>query len=93
VQQAQLLNFDLEENNLSQYKGNANLAYSTIRSFSEEKKGWYSILMGTVLLVNKKPTEKELSLVSRILDQSGISKEEFNNTNIKAQVFMKNLKF
>jgi len=93
MQQAKLLNLNLEGKAMAIYQEkNADYAYSIIKRIPEEKKGWYSVLLGSILGIGGKPTEKELTLIARIVEQCGISEKDFHDVNTKTQALMKNIK-
>lgn len=90
ISQYEVLNFNIDNPVMSVYQSKkADYAYSIIKTFSDSQKGWYSVVLGTILLVNgSQPTEDELTLVYRIASQCGISEEEFDRNNTNAQQFM-----
>lgn len=92
INQSKILNFSIENPEMSIYQTlKADYAYSIIKTFSNSQKGWYSVVLGTILLVNgKNPTEDELTLVYHIASQCGISEDEFDRNNTNAQQIMNN---
>ena len=92
INQSKILNFSIENPEMSIYQTlKADYAYSIIKTFSNFQKGWYSVVLGTILLVNgKNPTEDELTLAYHIASQCGISEDEFDRNNTNAQQIMNN---
>ena len=92
INQSKILNFSIENPEMSIYQTlKADYAYSIIKTFSNSQKGWYSVVLGTILLVNgKNPTEDELTLAYHIASQCGISEDEFDRNNTNAQQIMNN---
>jgi hypothetical protein len=93
INQYEVLNFNLDNPVMSVYQAKkADYAYSIINKFSDSQKGWYSIVLGTILLVNgTKPEDDEITLVYHIASQCGISKDEFDRNNKNAQQFMNSI--
>lgn len=88
--QAEVLNLDLEGKAMTVYQNkNADFAYSIIKNFPDVEKGWYSVLIGSMLGVSGKPTENEIKLITRILEQCGISEDDFHDINTKTQALIK----
>lgn len=92
INQTKILNFNFENPVMSVYKTKkSDYAYSIIKRYSDSQKGWYSVVLGTILLVNgKEPTEDEFTLVYFIASQCGINEDEFDEYNTNAQLFMNN---
>lgn len=92
INQSKILNFSLENPVMSVYQTKkADYAYSIIKTFSDSQKGWYSVVLGTILLVNgTNPTDDELTLVYHMASQCGISEVEFDRNNTNAQKIMNN---
>lgn len=90
INQYEVLNFNLDNPVMSVYQAKkADYAYSIINTFSDAQKGWYSIVLGTILLVNgTKPEDDEITLVYHIASQCGISKDQFDRNNKNAQQLM-----
>lgn len=83
------LGFNLEDNpelNVYQSK-NADYAYSILKSFNPNQKLIFSVYLGHILKLES-PTENEIRLVGRILEQCGISESEFDNTLSKLDSIM-----
>ena len=90
MQQAEILNLNLEGKAMTVYQNkNADFAYSIIKKFPDVEKGWYSVLIGSMLGVSGKPTENEIKLITRILEQCGISEDDFHDINTKTQALIK----
>jgi hypothetical protein len=84
--QAKLLSFDLEGKSMDIYQHqNADYAYSILKLMNDSQKEWFSVTLGSMISLDKRPTLNEEKLIDRILSETNISDEQFKNANLKAR--------
>lgn len=84
--QATLLNFDLEGKSMDIYQQkNADYAYSILKPMTDSQKEWFSVTLGTIISLDKRPTLNEEKLIDRVLTETNITDEQFKNSNLKAR--------
>lgn len=90
--QATILGFDLEGKSMDIYQHKkADYAYGILKTMSDSQKEWFSVTLGTMISLDKRPTVNEEKLVDRILTETNISDDEFNNANLKARALLNKL--
>jgi len=87
--QASLLSFDLEGKSMDIYQHEkADYAYSILKKMNDSQKEWFSVTLGTMISLDKRPTVNEEKLVDRMLTEINISDEQFKNSNLKARALL-----
>jgi hypothetical protein len=87
--QATLLGFDLEGKSMDIYQHKkADYAYGILKKMNDSQKEWFSVTLGSMISLDKRPTVNEEKLVDRILTETNISDDEFKNANLKARALL-----